>query len=70
MEHVGAQGNAVEVAGQGVEGALAQCRTVLPDGAQGRSGITAHGDVIIAQNADILRNTQSQFVAVEQDAVS
>ena len=63
------QRNLIEQIGQGKKCAFAQVQSVLPDGCQRRNGVTAHGDIVKAQDADILRNTKAKFAAVVHDAV-
>jgi len=69
MQQMGAQRNAVELTGKGIECTLTQCGAVLPNGGQGRCSIAAEGNVIMSHNADVLRHPQSQFAAVEHGAV-
>ena len=60
----------VHLAGKSVEGTFAKAFPILTDGSQRRNGIAAQGDVIIAQDADVLRYTESQLLTVYHDAVS
>ena len=60
----------IELVEHCVERALADVGAVLTNGGQGRQGIAAQRDIVKAKNTDIVGNTKSQLVAVDDRAVS
>ena len=69
MEQQCADGHAVQQAGQSVKSAFAQLGAVLPDGGQGRGGVVAQGQVVEADDAQILRDAQPKLQAVKHDGM-
>ena len=69
VEQQCADGHAVQQAGQGVKPALAQLGAVLPDGGQGRGSVIAQGQVVEADDAQVLGDAQPQLQAVKHDGV-
>ena len=69
VEQQCADGHTVQQARQGVKPALAQLGAVLPDGGQGRGSVVAQGQVVEADDAQVLGDAQPQLQAVKHDGV-
>ena len=61
--------HAVQLAGKRVKGAFAQTRPVLPHGGKGRRCVPAQGNIIETEDADVLRDPQTQLGAMDHHTV-